>query len=207
MSLMKSLLAGAALTLLPLAVAADPALIFDLGGKFDKSFNEAAYQGAERWKAETGGSYKELEMQSEAMREQALRRLAEAGSNPIVMTGFAFGEVLNKVAPDYPDTKFVIIDTSVDQPNVQSVEFRGTGLVSGGRPGGRSLEIRHGRLYRRHGHPADPQVRMWLRPGLQGREAGRQADHQLHRHHARSLERSGQRGRAWSRRRSLRVRT
>lgn len=123
MSLMKSLLAGASLALLPLAAMADPALIFDLGGKFDKSFNEAAYTGAERWKAETGGSYKELEMQSEAQREQALRRLAETGANPIVMTGFAFGEVLNKVAPDYPDTKFVIIDSQVEQPNVQSIAF------------------------------------------------------------------------------------
>lgn len=123
MSLMKSLLTGACLTTLPLAALADPALIFDLGGKFDKSFNEAAYVGAERWKAETGGSYKELEMQSEAQREQALRRLSETGANPIVMTGFAFAEVLGKVAPDYPDTKFVIIDSVVDQPNVQSITF------------------------------------------------------------------------------------
>ena len=123
MSLMKSLLTGACLTMLPLTALADPALIFDLGGKFDKSFNEAAYVGAERWKAETGGTYKELEMQSEAQREQALRRLAETGANPIVMTGFAFGEVLGKIAPDYPDTKFVIIDMVVEQPNVQSVVF------------------------------------------------------------------------------------
>src|SRR5690606_11168384 len=114
MFLMKTLRAGACLTLLPVMALADPALIFDLGGKFDKSFNEAAYNGAERWKAETGGTYKELEMQSEAQREQALRRLAQAGANPIVMTGFAFGEVLGKIAPDYPDTKFVIIDMVVE---------------------------------------------------------------------------------------------
>jgi basic membrane protein A len=62
-------------------------------------------------------------MQSEAQREQALRRLAETGANPIVMTGFAFGEVLGKIAPDYPDTKFVIIDMVVEQPNVQSMVF------------------------------------------------------------------------------------
>ena len=124
MTLMKTILASAAtLGLMAGVAAAEPALIFDLGGKFDKSFNEAAYAGAERWKAETGGSYKELEMQSEAQREQALRRLAETGANPIVMTGFAFGEVLNKVAKDYPDTKFVIIDMVVEQPNVQSVIF------------------------------------------------------------------------------------
>jgi basic membrane protein A len=124
MSYLKSILgAAAALALASGAALAEPALIFDLGGKFDKSFNEAAFNGAERWKAETGGSYRELEMQSEAQREQALRRLAEAGSNPIVMTGFAFGDVLNKVAPDYPDTKFAIIDMVVDQPNVKSVVF------------------------------------------------------------------------------------
>ena len=124
MTLMKTILASAATLALTAGVSfADPAIIFDLGGKFDKSFNEAAYTGAERWKAETGGSYKELEMQSEAQREQALRRLAETGVNPIVMTGFAFGEVLNKIAGDYPDTKFVIIDTVVEQPNVQSNVF------------------------------------------------------------------------------------
>jgi basic membrane protein A and related proteins len=124
MTLMKHLAAATAtLALSAGMVAADPALIFDLGGKFDKSFNEAAYEGAQRWATETGGTYKELEMQSEAQREQALRRLAEAGSNPIVMTGFAFGDTLAQVAPDFPDTKFAIIDMVVDQPNVKSVVF------------------------------------------------------------------------------------
>ena len=124
MSLIKSLLAGSALTALTAGVAfAEPALIFDLGGKFDKSFNEAAFQGAQRWVEETGGTYRELEMQSEAQREQALRRLAEVGANPIVMTGFAFGDVLTQIAGDYPDTKFAIIDMVVDAPNVQSVVF------------------------------------------------------------------------------------
>jgi basic membrane protein A and related proteins len=64
---------------------------------------------------ETGGSFREIEMQSEAQREQALRRFAEAGANPVVMTGFAFGNVLEKVAPDFPDTKFGIIDMVVDR--------------------------------------------------------------------------------------------
>lgn len=124
MSMMRILLGAAAgLALTASGATADPALIYDLGGKFDKSFNEAAFAGAERWKQETGGSYRELEMQSEAQREQALRRLAESGSNPIVMTGFAFGDVLDKVAPDYPDTKFAIIDMVVEQPNVRSVVF------------------------------------------------------------------------------------
>ncbi|WBU53545.1 BMP family protein [Paracoccus sp. SCSIO 75233] len=124
MTVNKTLFASVAVIGLTAGAAfAEPALIFDLGGKFDKSFNESAYTGAARWAEETGGSYKELEMQSEAQREQALRRLAQSGANPIVMTGFAFAEVLNKIAPDYADTKFVIIDGVVEQPNVQSNIF------------------------------------------------------------------------------------
>jgi len=121
---MHKILGGAAaLAMTAGALAAEPAMIFDLGGKFDKSFNESAFSGAQRWAEETGGTFREIELQSEAQREQALRRFAEAGSNPIVMTGFAFGNVLAEVAPDYPDTKFAIIDMVVDQPNVRSVVF------------------------------------------------------------------------------------
>ncbi|MFZ5962322.1 BMP family lipoprotein [Thalassococcus sp. BH17M4-6] len=124
MTLMQKFLGAAAtLALSAGAAAAEPALIFDLGGKFDKSFNEAAFNGAQRWAEETGESFREIELQSEAQREQALRRFAENGNNPIVMTGFAFGNVLGEVAPDYPDTKFAIIDMVVDAPNVRSVVF------------------------------------------------------------------------------------
>lgn len=122
---LKSLMGAAAgLTLGATGAFADPALIFDLGGKFDRSFNEAAFGGAEAWASETGGSYQEIELQNDAQREQALRRFAENGSNPIVMAGFAWGSVLEVLAPEYPDTKFVIIDGVVDAPNVQSVIFR-----------------------------------------------------------------------------------
>ena len=124
MTLMQKFLASAAAaTLCAGAAVAEPALIFDLGGKFDKSFNEAAFAGAKRWADETGETFREIELQSEAQREQALRRFAENGNNPIVMTGFAFGNVLGEVAPDYPATKFAIIDMVVDAPNVRSVVF------------------------------------------------------------------------------------
>ncbi|NDR55939.1 BMP family lipoprotein [Aliiruegeria sabulilitoris] len=124
MTIMRSILGAAAALALTAGIAsAEPAIIFDLGGKFDKSFNESAYTGAKRWADKTGGTFREIEMQSEAQREQALRRLAESGSNPVVMTGFAFGNVLAEVAPDYPDTSFAIIDMVVDQPNVRSVVF------------------------------------------------------------------------------------
>ena len=124
MTLFKQFLgATAVLALSAGAVLADPAIIFDLGGKFDKSFNESAFNGATRWATETGGTFAETELQSDAQREQALRRFAEAGNNPIVMAGFSFANALTTVAPDYPDTKFVIIDMVVDAPNVRSVVF------------------------------------------------------------------------------------
>ncbi len=115
--------AAAAVALSAGAALADPGLIIDLGGKFDKSFNEAAYNGAKRWIEKTGGKYKETELQSEAQREQSMRRMAESGANPVVVLGFANASTLDKVAPDYPDTKFAIIDMVVDQPNVESIVF------------------------------------------------------------------------------------
>ncbi len=125
MTLMRKLLgAGAALALSSVAALAEPGLIIDLGGKFDKSFNEAAYGGAQRWVEETGGSYIETELQSEAQREQNMRKMAERGANPIVVLGFANASTLEKVAPDYPDTKFAIVDMVVDAPNVRSIVYR-----------------------------------------------------------------------------------
>lgn len=124
MTLMQKFLGAAAtLALSAGAAMADPAIIFDLGGKFDKSFNESAFTGAQRWAEETGGTFNDFELQNEAQREQALRRLAEAGANPVVMTGFAFASTLEQVAPDYPDTDFTIIDMVVDAPNVTSIVF------------------------------------------------------------------------------------
>ncbi len=127
MTVMKSILGAAAtLALAAGAALAEPALIYDLGGKFDKSFNEAAFNGASRWAEETGGSFRDIELSSEAQREQALRRFAEQGFNPIVTTGFSMAGPIETVAPDYPDIKFVTIDGYVDpekHPNVLSVLF------------------------------------------------------------------------------------
>ncbi len=125
MTFMKSLMgATAAFALSAGAALAEPALIFDLGGKFDKSFNEAAFNGAKRWADETGGSFREIELQSEAQREQALRRFAEAGANPVITMGFAMADPLSAVASDYPDTKFVAVDvTWLDAPNVRQIGF------------------------------------------------------------------------------------
>ena len=124
MTLTRTLMLAATAVGLSAAVAsAEPAVIFDLGGKFDKSFNESAFNGAQRWAEENNATFREFELQSDAQREQALRRFAEAGANPIVMAGFMFATPLGEVAADYPNTKFTIIDMVVDAPNVRSVVF------------------------------------------------------------------------------------
>lgn len=106
------------------ALAAEPAVVYDMGGKFDKSFNQAAYNGAARYAKETGGKYREFEPTNDAQREQAMRRLAKRGANPIVAIGFNQAAAVEKVAKEFPDLKFTIVDMVVDLPNVSSVVFK-----------------------------------------------------------------------------------
>ena len=109
------------------AYAADtikPAVLYDLGGKFDKSFNEGVFNGATKFKKETGVDFRDLEIQNESQREQVLRKFAKDGFSPIMTVGFAWETALKKIAPEYPKTKFGIIDDVVDLPNVQSVVFK-----------------------------------------------------------------------------------
>jgi basic membrane protein A len=103
---------------------ADPAIVYDMGGKFDKSFNEAAYNGMERWKKETGKSYFEFEVSNESQREQAIRRMAERGANPIIAMSFSQVTALEKVAKEFPKLSFAIVDDVVKLPNVQSIVFK-----------------------------------------------------------------------------------
>ncbi len=108
------------------AVAADisPAVVFDMGGKFDKSFNQGVYDGVERFKEENGVEYREFEVTNETQREQALRRFAQRGANPILGIGFAQAGPIEVVAKEFPETQFTIIDGVVDLPNVQSIVFK-----------------------------------------------------------------------------------
>ncbi|MEM9734805.1 MAG: BMP family ABC transporter substrate-binding protein [Pseudomonadota bacterium] len=125
----KMMLALAAVAFSAAAAFADdhgglkPALVYDLGGKNDKSFNESAFTGAERFKSETGIEYKDFEIQNDAQREQAMRRFARDGHNPVVAIGFSQAAALEKVAKEFPDTKFAIVDMVVEQPNVRSILF------------------------------------------------------------------------------------
>ena len=109
------------------AVKADefsPAIVFDMGGKFDKSFNEAAYNGAEKFKAESGIEYREFEVTNPSQREQAMRNMARRGATVIIAMGFAQAAAVETVAKEFPDIKFTLIDMVVDLPNVQSVIFK-----------------------------------------------------------------------------------
>jgi basic membrane protein A len=119
-------LAAIAATLALPALAADvqPAILYDLGGKFDKSFNEAAYVGAEKFKKESGVDYRDFEIQNDAQREQALRNFARRGASPIVAIGFTQASSVEKVAKEFPDLKFAIVDMVVDLPNVRSIVFK-----------------------------------------------------------------------------------
>jgi basic membrane protein A and related proteins len=108
------------------AFAADdkPAIVFDIGGKFDKSFNESMFNGSEKFKTESGIAYGEFEIANEAQREQAIRNFADQGYSPIIAAGFAQAAAVEKVAKEYPDLKFAIVDMVVDLPNVQSIVFK-----------------------------------------------------------------------------------
>jgi basic membrane protein A len=101
-----------------------PAVVYDLGGKFDKSFNEGVHTGAEKFKKDTGTDYRDFEPQNDAQREQALRRFARDGFSPIVAVGFSQETALKKVAEEFPKTQFAIIDAVVEKPNVQSIVFK-----------------------------------------------------------------------------------
>lgn len=125
---MKRILLGifaiAAMTVAAFAADDKPAVIYDIGGKFDKSFNKSAFHGAEKFKTETGVAYREFEIQNDAQREQALRKFAQDGNSPIVVVGFTFAQALSTVAAEFPDTKFGIVDMVVDKPNVRSIVFK-----------------------------------------------------------------------------------
>ncbi|GAA3841322.1 BMP family ABC transporter substrate-binding protein [Sphaerisporangium flaviroseum] len=102
-------------------------LAYDIGGRGDQSFNDAAAAGLEKAKAELGlADIKELEAGSSetgAQKEQRLRLLAQGGYNPVIAVGFAYSEAIKKVAAEFPDTKFAIVDDAAQGPNISNLVF------------------------------------------------------------------------------------
>ncbi|MFZ6842831.1 BMP family lipoprotein [Undibacterium sp. RuTC16W] len=106
--------------------AADPklAVIYDAGGKFDKSFNQSASEGAERFKKETKISYLEVQVASDTQTEQVLRNLARKNVDLIAAIGFAQSQAVQNIAKEFPKTRFVLIDGVATGDNVSSVLFK-----------------------------------------------------------------------------------
>ncbi|MCM2449520.1 BMP family lipoprotein [Agrobacterium vitis] len=119
-----TLFAMAAMSASALAADIKPALVYGTGGKFDKSFNEAAFHGADKFEKETGIKFRDFEPTSDTQGEQAIRNFASKGFSPIVAVSFAWTSAMEKVATEFPETKFVIVDSVVDKPNDRSVVFR-----------------------------------------------------------------------------------
>jgi basic membrane protein A and related proteins len=103
---------------------AAPGIVYALGTKFDKSFNEGAWRGAQRFKQETGIAYHEIEIENDNQRVQALAELIRHGAPVVVAIGFDQRAAVETVADRFPQARITIIDTIVDKPNVQSVVFR-----------------------------------------------------------------------------------
>ncbi len=107
-----------------LPAQADPAIVYSVGGKFDGSFNESAFNGVTRFSSESGKTVREFELERDAQSLQALRNFASKGNAPIVAIGFNQANALGQVAPEFPETDFAIVDMVVDQPNVRSYVFK-----------------------------------------------------------------------------------
>ena len=109
------------------AWAADfkPAVVFDKGGKFDKSFNEGVWNGVRKFVDETGVEVLEYQVTNEIQREQAMRRMVRRGATVVLAVGFSQADAINAVAADHPDRQFAIIDVFwLDRPNLRQYAFK-----------------------------------------------------------------------------------
>ncbi|MBU2074119.1 MAG: BMP family ABC transporter substrate-binding protein [Actinobacteria bacterium] len=102
-------------------------MAYDVGGRGDQSFNDSAAAGLDQAMDEFGMESQESEAEdgeAESAREERLRTFADAGYDPIIAVGFAYAASIGKVAEEYPDVHFAIIDdSSVESDNVASLVF------------------------------------------------------------------------------------
>ncbi len=126
--MLKPLIGALAMALISTTASADdfkPAVVFDFGGKFDKSFNEGVWTGIKKFIDETGVEVMEFEVTNETQREQAMRRMVSRGATLVMGVGFAQADAIDAVAADNPDVKFAIIDVSwLDRPNLRQYAFK-----------------------------------------------------------------------------------
>ena len=118
----------------PTGDAVDVGVVFDLGGRGDKSFNDGAYLGAERAEKELGVRVRFIEPGEGSDRESGLRLLAAEGMDLVIGVGFIFTDDLTQLAKEYPNTRFAGVDYSVatdtdgkvipPPPNLAALKFR-----------------------------------------------------------------------------------
>ncbi|HUQ45627.1 MAG TPA: BMP family ABC transporter substrate-binding protein [Gemmatimonadaceae bacterium] len=118
----------------PAGDAVDVGVVFDLGGRGDKSFNDGAYLGAERAERELGARVRFIEPGEGSDRESGLRLLAAEGMDLVIGVGFIFTDDLTQLAKEYPNTSFAGVDYSVatekdgkvipPPPNLAALKFR-----------------------------------------------------------------------------------
>jgi basic membrane protein A len=101
-------------------------IVFDIGGKDDKSFNAAAWEGVKRAKEEMPDKIflRDVEPGEPTSIEPSMRAFAERGYDLIIGVGFAQMPIMENVAKDYPNLKFALIDGVIDRPNVASLVFK-----------------------------------------------------------------------------------
>ena len=126
MKLSQLSLTVAAICIAASASAADPklAIVYDAGGKFDKSFNQSAFEGAGRFKKETNIGFTEVQASSDTQAEQVLRGLARKNMDLIASIGFAQQAAVQKVAKEFPKVRFVLIDGVAQGANINSITFK-----------------------------------------------------------------------------------
>lgn len=98
-------------------------IVFDKGGKDDKSFNASAYRGLKQAEDKLGIESKWVEASDDHAFEPMLRQFARKGYHLIIGVGFSQAQAIKKIAAEFPQKQFVIIDTRVDAPNVRSLVF------------------------------------------------------------------------------------
>jgi basic membrane protein A len=106
-------------------------IVFDIGGKNDRSFNAAAWEGVKRADKDLGICLYDVEPGNPTSIEPAMRAFAEKNFDLVIGVGFAQGPIMQKVALDYPDNKFAIVDGVIFEAdgktplkNVASLVFR-----------------------------------------------------------------------------------
>jgi basic membrane protein A and related proteins len=104
-------------------------LVFDVGGRGDKSFNDAAYAGLVRAQKELGVAFTTLETGEGADREAQMRQLAAGGSQLVFGVGFLFSDDIYGLAQEFPGVKFACVDYTVKEgqalpPNLTALEFK-----------------------------------------------------------------------------------